>query len=116
MPSHNKGFERYWGTMLFFWLFSTTFCPSRGFSGVSSCSASHFSASSAAMQPEPIITVSNSLQSFRVQLQRTCTSHSLPISLVLDVTSCKDAVHTGQSTSGRCDKIAILVHFQLPLK
>lgn len=60
--------------------------------------------------------VSNSLQSVRVKLQRACTSYGLPIAFVLDVSSCEDAIHTGQSTSGRCDKVAILVHFQLPLE
>lgn len=54
-----RGFDRYSGTMPLIWDFSAWFSVSSGFSTSVSCSASHFSASRAAMHPEPFPFVSS---------------------------------------------------------
>lgn len=56
---YKSGFDRYSGTTPLTWDFSAWFSTSSSFVTLSSCSASHFSASRAAMQPEPTHYVSN---------------------------------------------------------
>lgn len=51
--AHKSGFERYSGTTPLVWDFSAWFSTSNSFCTLSSCSASHFSASRAATQPDP---------------------------------------------------------------
>lgn len=83
---YSKGFVLYSGASLL-----SGFVADDG-SASSSRSARYFSASSAAIHPEPIRLLAYAHDTTMVE--HTCTSNSLPVFLILDVTSCEDARYT----------------------
>ena len=107
---YKSGFERYSGTTPLTWDFSAWFSTSSSLFTSSSCSASHFSASSAATHPEPGRRVSKTLQQWGPLRSRrvvgcalTCTRDGLSVPFVLDIAGGEYALHGGLSLSRFCD-------------
>ena len=94
----------------------------------SSCSASHFSASSAATQPEPGRRVSCGLFTRKEKREgrerigegqggkRTGAGDGLAVLLVLDVAGGEHALDAGLALAGLGNEVAVLVHVELALE
>lgn len=67
------------------------------------------------MQPEPESIVSESSSTFCAKHSRTCARNSLPVSLVLNVSSSVNTLNVGDGCTILCDNVPILVSVDLTL-